>query len=167
MATSIDPQALWRARLDQRKDREWANRSMDERMRIAKLQEQADRTFQMANVGMPAPSASDTPDKYRVRMLRALLPSGLVPGLPGGPVNVPAWLDREPLALEKLENKVVRQVVDLARQRPTLQPIFSQTRDGQIQTEWIGQKFSWMREFRDQPKVMSKINGRDPVIPTR
>jgi hypothetical protein len=138
MTTDANAQLLWRARVEQRQDREWAARTTNERMQIAKLQEQADTVFQASGQMMPAPRAEDSVDGYRVRMLQALCPS----------THIPRGLAGDPETLERFETGIAQQILDRAHQLPVLRPIFRKGPDGRIATEFIGQKNSWMAAYK-------------------
>jgi hypothetical protein len=119
----------------------------DMRPRLDVLQARADQTFQAAQVVMPPPEADDTLDRYRVRLANALQSS-----LPKQHrLEIPAWMVKEPQALERLENNVVDAAMKVAHESPELRPVRFVDESGRKVTEFFGRKDSWMRNFKALP----------------
>ncbi|SAL55626.1 hypothetical protein AWB69_05971 [Caballeronia udeis] len=104
-----------------------------------------------------------TPDQLRkmlIHQLQATLPKS-VPASIRGNLSPQAPADM----VATTEAKVRSAVFETAHQSPELRAVVSKDRVGREQTEFFGQKRSWMTAYSKPPQLMKSINGQPVRLP--
>jgi hypothetical protein len=125
---------------------------------LQQLQDASRLAFEANGLIQPPPAASDSLNRYRVRLLHTLQQASPTYR------NAEIWTStaNDPKRLDTLESKIADEAMQAAHSSSTLNPVLFEDRTGRRGLEFFGKKSAWMSEFKQVPQLMIEING-EPV----